>query len=530
MRGQGKDVIGRATAVAGLVASIAMANAQQTWPYSGGDIRNTRTSADTIISPANVGSLKVKWVFTTSGDVSATPTVDANSVYAVDWNGYVYSVDRASGALNWSNLVTNYTGNPGGSISRTAPAISGSNIIIGDQGDFNPASWATGFFPTSLFGDSTGKTASIMAINKANGVLSWRTVVDAHPWSMITSSPVVYNNVIYVGVCSFEETGELLGPWYVESYRGSVVALDALTGAILWRTYTVPAGFPGGAVWGGSLAVDSVRGVLYASTGNNYRVPDNVDAQIAADPAHGDSYLPANDYIDSILALDLQTGAVRWGKRLQGADTWNIARDSTTNDPAKGPDYDFGSSPNFFSTGSGAAKVDRVGAGQKSGVYWQLKPDTGVVQWKTQVGPGGTTGGIQWGSATDGKQVYVGITNSLNTPYKIKNTTYTCGSWAALSASDGSIKWQTPDPQGAKCYGMITASNGVVFAGSTSGYFYALNAATGAVLWSFQSGGSTICGPSVVDGTVYWGSGYGRFFNAFGTSNNKLYAFDLPTL
>jgi polyvinyl alcohol dehydrogenase (cytochrome) len=55
---------------------------------------------------------------------------------------------------------------------------------------------------------------------------------------------------------------------------------------------------------------------------------------------------------------------------------------------------------------------------------------------------------------------------------------------------------------------------------------YALNAATGAILWSFASGGSCLSGASISDGMLYWGSGYSNF--GFGTPNNKLYAFGLP--
>lgn len=517
--------LGLACALASF-GSLALAQGQ--WLNGGNDVRNTRSSNDTTINVNNAAGLKVKWTFTTAGDVTATPTVDSGSVYAVDFGGSLYSIDAASGAANWSRNISSYTNNPGGSFSRTSPVVYGNSLICADQGDFNPAGVFTGFFPDSLFGDSTGKTASVFAVNKQTGALIWRSVVDEQPWSMITSTPIVYNGVIYVGSCSFEEAGGLLGPWFVETYRGSVIALDANTGQVLWRTYTVPAGYAGGAVWGSTPAVDSGRNLLYVATGNNYRVPANVEQQIANDPAHGASYLPSNDYIDSVLALNPSTGAIVWARPAQGADTWNIARSANAVDPGRGPDYDFGSGPNLYSLSKGTA-VDRVGAGQKSGIYWSLKPDSGVVMWKTLVAPGGTTGGIQWGSATDGNRIYVGVTNSLNTPFKIKNTTYTCGTWAALSASDGSIKWQIPDPQGAKPYGMITVANGVMFAGSTSGYMYAFDASSGKVLWSYQSGGSTICGPSLVNGVLYWGSGYSRFGNTFGTGNNKLYAFDLPS-
>ena len=52
-----------------------------------------------------------------------------------------------------------------------------------------------------------------------------------------------------------------------------------------------------------------------------------------------------------------------------------------------------------------------VGFGQKSGIYWALNPDNGNIVWSTPVGPGGSLGGIEWGTATDGKRIYVAISN-----------------------------------------------------------------------------------------------------------------------
>jgi polyvinyl alcohol dehydrogenase (cytochrome) len=64
-----------------------------------------------------------------------------------------------------------------------------------------------------------------------------------------------------------------------------------------------------------------------------------------------------------------------------------------------------------------------------------------------------------------------------------------------------------------------------MYAGSYAGQMYALDTITGNILWSFQSGGSVLDGPSIVDGTVYWGSGYRRIRPGIG--NNKVFAFSL---
>jgi polyvinyl alcohol dehydrogenase (cytochrome) len=93
--------------------------------------------------------------------------------------------------------------------------------------------------------------------------------------------------------------------------------------------------------------------------------------------------------------------------------------------------------------------------------------------------------------------------------------------------------WQRIDPRdpsqnGGGPSGPTSVANGVVFGCSldADGYMYAMNAATGAELWNYKSGGSCLSGAAIVDGVVYWGSGYSNF--GFGTPNNKLYAFGLP--
>ena len=178
---------------------------------------------------------------------------------------------------------------------------------------------------------------------------------------------------------------------------------------------------------------------------------------------------------------------------------------------------------------SGESSVDLVGIGQKSGAYWALNPDTGAIVWSTIVGPGGTTGGIQWGTATDGTRIYVAITNSLHLTYTLANggPTINWGSWAALDPRTGRILWQVPDPTpGTVDPGAVSVANGVLYAGSYSGAMYGLDARNGAVLFTFASGGSVIDAPSIVKGTVYWGSGYRNIPPGIG--NNKVFAFTLP--
>ena len=147
--------------------------------------------------------------------------------------------------------------------------------------------------------------------------------------------------------------------------------------------------------------------------------------------------------------------------------------------------------------------------------------------WSTPVGPGASLGGIEWGTATDGKRIFVAISNSDHLPYTLvpSGQQITWGAWSALDLATGKILWQTADPTpGAIDRGSVSVANGVMYAGSNSGQMYALNATTGRILWNFASGGTVIDGPFIVDGTLYWGSGYREIS---GTGNNKVFAFTL---
>jgi polyvinyl alcohol dehydrogenase (cytochrome) len=190
---------------------------------------------------------------------------------------------------------------------------------------------------------------------------------------------------------------------------------------------------------------------------------------------------------------------------------------------------------------------DVVGIGGKSGVYTVLDAKTGAFIWNTLVGPGGDQGGMEWGTAFDGERIYAAITNHHHIPYKltedgvIGNTTATGGSWAALDPITGEILWQTADPQVETLPGLgvvgvwdlapVSVANGVVYASSMAklanqNQLFALDAATGAILWQLGAGSSVNSGPAVVDGTVYWGSGYARS-GVEGSGNSRLYAFSI---
>jgi polyvinyl alcohol dehydrogenase (cytochrome) len=443
--------------------------------------------------------------------------VDADAVYFPDWGGNLFAVNKDSGALIWSHKISDYDG-VAGAISRVSPAVDHDQLIIGDI----------------LSSKEVHNGANVISVDRQTGTLRWITQVDSHPAAIITGSPVVFDDVVYIGVSSSEETLALNPAYPCCTFRGSVVALDAKTGEMLWKTFDMPengdqpGGYSGGAIWQ-PLAIDPKRGALFVGTGNNYSAPADVEACQKATPTA--NCAAANDFFDTALALDLKSGQIKWSRRLQGVDTFTGAcgfgtdrQPSETNPNCPVPasqDFDFG--------GAGPNLVGNiVGFGQKSGIFWALNPDNGSIVWSTAVGPGSSLGGIEWGTATDGTRIYVAIANNDHLPYILvpSGRQITWGSWSALDVTTGKILWQTADPTvGTIDTGSVSVANGVMYAGSYSGQMYALDTRTGRILWNFASGGSVIDGPSIVNGVVYWGSGYGKIPPGIG--NNKVYAFSL---
>ena len=519
------------------------------WLSAGKDLNNSRSQDDEEkISVKTVAGLKLKWATATDGDVTANPAVEGNSLYFPDSAGFLYKLNKNTGAIVWKKPVSDFTG-IAGDFARATPAMAGNALILGNQsGKFLQA-----------FGQPAPKRARVFAVDKNTGAPLFSTEVDSTVMSFVTHSAIVAKGTALVGVASNEEfvAGFVPKTFWQWNFRGSVVALDVKTGAIKWKTYTVPQGYYGGAVWGSTGAVDLDRNMAYMATGTNYWVPDAVQNCINAG-GRPSACMSADDHFDSIIALDLTTGAIKWGARGLPYDAWNVgcglnvpglvipANDNCPN--PKGPDWDFSQGPMLFNGSGGDSDDDHdkgkergkgskggqlVGAGQKSGKFWAFNAKTGSLAWVTQVAPGGLTGGLQWGSATDDKRIYVAVANSglsgggVNPEvWQLKDgSTTTAGGWVALNPKTGAVIWETKDPMGSRAQEAVSVANNVVFGCNLEpgiGRMYALNAKTGAPLWSFAGAGACNAGPSIVDGMVFWGSGtFGfapgpRLIHAFG--------------
>lgn len=524
----------RAVLAAFAITPLLVAQSPSDWPMFGKNVANTAatTTPGDSMSGKEIAKLKPKWILTTSGDVSARAAVVNGMVYFPDWGGKLWAVESENGHVTWSHQLSDY-GLVAGTVSRTSPTIVNGVVYIGTQYV------------------ASGPTGWLLAINASTGALIWKvqpTTSNAFP--VITGSPVVAGGNVYVPMTSNEEFAAAAGSTFYRccSVSGSVVALNATTGAKLWERFTVPSGYSGGAVWGGNPVVDTARGTVFVGTGNNYSVPTDPAfvSCLAAPGATRASCESPDNHADSILALDMYSGAVKWAVRLEnwnqqslgvadGSDFWNVDCFVTfTNCPASaGPDYDFGSAPNEITYQTGTTTKTIIGAGQKSGIYYALDPDTGALLWQTQVGPGSSLGGMEWGSASDGTSIYVEIANLYGIPYAafgLPSSLGSAGSWAALDPATGKILWQVKDPNGAVDLGPLAVASGVVYVASMAGSataptMLALDATDGSTLWSYAAGSSVNAGATIVGENVFWGSGYTHLGIPGYTGNNKFYAF-----
>ena len=528
-------------------APLDCANDGGDWPMYGQNVCNTRGGDSTDpITTSTVSKLTVKWTFKAAGDISATPAVVDGQVYVPDFGGNLNRLDAETGTLVWSKnvgdilmeksdvdagryqaLLTSYLA----PLSRATPLVFGSNVIFGMG--------------------TAGFSATMAAVDRDTAALQWKTPLETHEAALITSSPAINDGILYIGVSSGEEIATQIPGYPCCSFRGSVVALDATTGALKWKTPMIEdsvyykadgktlSGYAGAAVWSGTPTVDRNRGLLYVTTGNGYSAP-----------AGAPSTPPAGVHVESIVALALDTGAIKWSSRMipPGGSVWTLANTKS------GPDYDFGCGANLYQTTINGALTDVIGAGQKSGVYWALDADNGNVLWNTQVGPGGHLGGIHWSTAVDSHGVYVGVNDESGTAYTMGGSgpqagkPTSVGSWAALDptggggdagmSDHGKILWQITNPSmtaplgGGSVNGPPTIINGVLLVGSmdSMGMMYAFDAATGNMLWQFASGAPVYSGPAVVNGVVYWGAGYPSSRLGLGNATPgpvQLYAFDI---
>ena len=491
---------------------------QASWTGWGGAQGNQRFQAqETILNPDNVNGLKLKWAFgfPETTRVRSQPTVTASFVYIGSQEGRVYALDADTGCIHWTfDAGTEVRG----AIKLHAHPTDGRSILV--------------------FGDTK---ANAYSLNANTGQMLWKTKVHEHILATVTGSVNADQDKVYVPVSSSEVVPAGRSEYECCTFRGSLVALNLIDGSIAWQTYTTPEpiatgknsagannfGPSGAPIWSSPM-LDSKRNLIIATTGQNY-----------SSPATGTS--------DAVIAMDTDTGKVRWVTQVWESDAWNggCSRKTANCPKEDGPDFDIGTGVILIDT---AHDKQLLLVGQKSGLVFALDPDqNGKILWQKRVGSGGTMGGVHWGMSSDGDRLYVGVSDlPTSNPYAKGEPKPGLN---ALDPATGELLWHLPMPNDCpaetkfRCYPGISAavssSPGLVFAGGMDGMLRAVDASNGKVLWEQNTyqpyttvngvdgkGGSIEAdGPVIANGQVYITSGYDKWTEMPG---NVLLVFALP--
>ena len=487
---------------------------QESWLMYGRDYRSWRYSELTQVNTENVNRLVTKWAFqigTRYDKFESTPIVVDGMMFITTPYSSIYAVDARTGKEIWRY---NYPLQDG--LAICCGMVNRGAAILGDK-----------IFWTTL-------DAHLLALDAKTGTVLWdRVVGDSTNAESLTVAPLVVNDKVIVGISGAEY-----------GIRGFIDAYYAETGEQAWRFYTVPSkDEPGGDTWegdswmtgGGSAWVtgsyDPELNLVYWGTGNP--APD----------WNGDVRKGDNLYTDCIVALDADTGKLKWYFQATPHDLW---------------DWDGVSEPVLIDMDIDGKPVKALMQANRNGYFYVLDRTNGKflyaspyceMNWsagldengRPTVKPGvstseegtirvcpGVEGGKNWPPSA-----YNPITNYLYVPslelcgsyhqgrvFYVKGLPY-LGSgmtaerdaagdmemWGHISAIDvstGDIKWRhkTNFPQWGGC---LTTAGGLVFAGDLEGRFMALSAETGEVLWDFQTGSGILAPPITyqLDGIQY---------------------------
>jgi len=220
--------------------------------WGGQGVTNMRYQPEPGLAAADVSRLKLKWAFAYPDGVGGQPVIVGDCVFVTSAAGLVFMLDAVTGCTHWvQDLLVS---------TRTTVSV--------------------GKLPSGRFAVYVGDDRSeVHALNADTGRVLWHTRVDDHPTSRLRGSPTLFEGRLYVPVSAGEEALAADPTYTCCNFRGSIVALDAATGRILWKSYTIaqepkpvatgsnrtaPAG---AAVWS-VPTIDAKRRLVYVATGN----------------------------------------------------------------------------------------------------------------------------------------------------------------------------------------------------------------------------------------------------------------------
>jgi len=506
------------------------------WVTNGGNLTNQRYSTLKQINTFNVKQLKGAWMTRLKGSgfdakysFEASPLVKDGIIYVITGNDDVFALNAKTGEILWEY----WSG-----ISRKGPLCCGwanRGLAMGEG--------------LLFFGQLD---ASVVALDMKTGKVVWKTPIEQYQNGYsITSAPLYYDGIVYSGISGGEY-----------GVRGRLTALDAKTGAILWRSYTLPEpgefgsdtwpsgtdhAMRGGAPIWNTPALDPELGLVYFSTGN---CAPNHDGSMR----EGD-----NLFCASMMALKAKTGEYVWHFQQVHHDIWNydaaspvVLFDTVINgEPRKGiaeaghtgwvyildrtngqPLIGIEERPVPQEPRQKTAKTQPYPIGDATVPQCADKlPDydkAGCIFepfWESPVliQPSGD-GGANWSPvpySPDTGYFYVSGTVRTSAYWRkakefVRGKSYgggaqappvgssMSGTFTAIDSKTNKIVWQHKTPYRLGGGATVTAG-GLIFRGEPDGNFLALDARTGAELWRFQTGFGADAPPVVyeVDGEQY---------------------------
>ena len=503
------------------------------WPHYGGTQMSWRYSALDRIDRENVHRLAPVWIFQTGEDADAfqaTPIVVDGVLYVSTNHGQVFAVDAATGAPVWhyrypppdpdaANFILTRPQNRG-------VAVSGGRVFLGTYDNH------------------------VVAIDAATGTELWRVNVDnaRQCGCLISGAPLAAKDKVIVG-----------GTGGDGAHRGYLTAFDAVTGRLAWRFHIVPGpGEPGHDTWkgdswkhGGGAAwmtgsFDPELGLVYWGTGN--AASDFYSGDRVKEGADLDSGV--NLYTASVVALDVETGELRWHYQEVPNDVWDYdsAYETVLIDRPLGGqtrkllvhmnksgltfvlDRLTGELVNLFSVAEEQTWIS--GFTQDGRLLGRREPRVGET---INVCPSGLVGAKSWNQMaysprtgliyTPTIELCMDVTAQRQEP--IEGRFFAGGSAAVnlppgretfshIDAYDpltGERKWSYPY-RFVLLSSMLATAGDLVFTGNPEGFFFALDAVTGEELWRFQTGAGlrSSAVTYAVDGRQYvavpsgWGS------------------------
>jgi len=436
-------------AAPGADASESGGGRKNRWSQLGHDLASTFHNPRAGLTPKRAARLKEAWTYEAPGSVNGAPVIAGGRLTVLSQNGLV-ALDADNGQEVWKRDDIR---------GSSSPTLGGGVLYV-------------------YAADTT-----LWAVDPAKGADRWKVKADDQRFATGFSSPVVAGDAVIVGLSSLEEVAARGGAMF----RGGVAAFDRRSGKELWRYRTAEEPYNGVGVWS-TVSVDLGTRTVYATTGNNYT----------------DSAGPTSD---SVIALDLGSGAVRWIRQVTTGDVFTLAN-------AQSQDTDFGTNPILFEAKVNGATRKLLGAGQKSGLFSVLDRATGEIVWQRQVSDGSALiGGVFNNGAYDGRSIIVAGNNGPpgpgpDPPDRPRAHTVGTALLMALDPATGDVRWQTDLP--AYVWAPITLADGVAFV-TVDRELRAFDTKTGRQVFSLETEGTISSAPVVAGRRVYFGSGLSYF-------------------